>query len=525
MKDHIDTLDATPSKRIFHSIIADYDLKKAICELVDNALDTWIRDGQSSPIRIDIDLDKEQQRIRVTDNAGGIAKEDLSYIVGPGHTGTEDTDHTIGIFGVGTKRAVVALAQDITVSTRKESDTYQVEFDDAWIDLADDWSLPVFKVGNISKGTTVIELIKLRNPILEDTDEQLKTHLSATYAKFLQAGKIELLVNDSAVSPQDFENWAFPPGYEPRRYSGAIHIDESVVSIDAIAGLSKVSSPATGEYGVYFYCNERLIARALKTFEVGFTTGLAGVPHADISLARVIISIKGEARYMPWNSTKSEIIPTHRVFIALQSWLLKVVKDYTSLSRRMSKFEGGWPENVFKYSTGKTENVTISDFPSVKSSYLPPLPSFKPRFSQEVKSANASLAKKKPWITGLYESLISVDWVLKQKLEQRNRIALLLLDSTLEIAFKEFLVNESGKFYPDQQLPKLFAKRHLVHQEVEANSSISQAMWKKIKFFYQMRCQLIHQRATVAISDTQIDVFREVAQYVMKKLFAVKFPK
>ncbi len=35
----IETIDATPNKRIYRSIIADYDLKTAICELVDNALD------------------------------------------------------------------------------------------------------------------------------------------------------------------------------------------------------------------------------------------------------------------------------------------------------------------------------------------------------------------------------------------------------------------------------------------------------------------------------------------------------
>ena len=38
MKKQIDTVDATPSKRLYLSIIADYDLNKAICELIDNAL-------------------------------------------------------------------------------------------------------------------------------------------------------------------------------------------------------------------------------------------------------------------------------------------------------------------------------------------------------------------------------------------------------------------------------------------------------------------------------------------------------
>lgn len=63
MKQEVDVLDATPSKRLYLSIIADYDTNKAICELVDNALDIWTLGGRSSPLRIDVVIDKIQQRI------------------------------------------------------------------------------------------------------------------------------------------------------------------------------------------------------------------------------------------------------------------------------------------------------------------------------------------------------------------------------------------------------------------------------------------------------------------------------
>lgn len=41
-------IDATPQKRLFLSIIADYDINTAVCDLIDNAIDHWIdgrRDG------------------------------------------------------------------------------------------------------------------------------------------------------------------------------------------------------------------------------------------------------------------------------------------------------------------------------------------------------------------------------------------------------------------------------------------------------------------------------------------------
>jgi DNA topoisomerase VI subunit B len=112
MKKEVDKLNATPSKRIFRSIIADFDLNRSVCELVDNGLDVWVKGKKAKSISISITLDKTQQTITVEDNAGGLPKADLRYVVGPGETGTNPTDETIGIFGVGTKRAVVALAQD-----------------------------------------------------------------------------------------------------------------------------------------------------------------------------------------------------------------------------------------------------------------------------------------------------------------------------------------------------------------------------------------------------------------------------
>ena len=50
--------------------------------------------------------------------------------------------------------------------------------------------------------------------------------------------------------------------------------------------------------------------------------------------------------FMPWNSSKSDINSSHEVFLAIQNWLVHVVKDYTSLSRRLNKLDGGWPESV-----------------------------------------------------------------------------------------------------------------------------------------------------------------------------------
>ena len=521
MKKEIDNLNATPSKRLFRSIIADYDLNRSVCELVDNGLDVWVRGKKAHDITIKITLDKVQQTITVEDNAGGLPKSELSYIVGPGQTGTNPTDETIGIFGVGTKRAVVALAQDIRIKTRHGKEkTYQVDLNDDWLE-DDDWTLPVYEVDEIPSGTTIVQLQKLRIQIDDSLIEQLNDHLSTTYAMFLSSNHVKLRFNNRRLEPRFFTNWAYPPGYPPQKYTGNLKTeDDRVVRVEAIGGLTTESSPAAGEYGVYFYCNDRLVARGLKTLEVGFTKGLAGLPHPKVSLTRVLVFLHGDANTMPWNSSKSDINTKHVIFLALQNWLVQVVKDYASLSRI---WVGDWPDKVFKHTTGTIREVVITEFPDVRKSFLPPLPKSRPRFGEIVTQENKKVAKQKPWAKGLYEGIIAADLISKQKLEQRNRIVLIVLDSTLEIAFKEYLVNESGVAYSDQKLLVLFAQRNSVHSEIKNYVTFTKATWKKVEHYYRLRCKLIHEKVTVGISEEAIQDFRELVEKILRKLYKLKF--
>jgi anti-sigma regulatory factor (Ser/Thr protein kinase) len=522
LKKQIDTLDATPSKRLFQSIIADYDLNKAISELVDNALDIWTKGNRQKAIQIEISLDALRQLIVVKDNAGGIRREELSYIIAPGHTSNTNESSTIGIFGVGSKRAVVALAQDVHVKTSDNSGKkYQIDFDDSWLENQDNWHLPVYEIDDPIKSGTLIELHKLRTPLTSAKIDHLRDHLQATYAKFVIDKNVVILLNGKAIKPVTFDEWAYPPEFEPREYTGILHTTSgSKVQVHVLAGLTLESSGQEGEYGMYFYCNNRLIAKGVRNFDAGFSTGHVGKPHFTLSLARVIVSLTGEPTLMPWNSSKSGINTNHEVFLALQTWLIKIMKDYASLSKR---FSGNWENQVFRYPEGEIVKVAVDNLPSANTSFLPPLPSSKPRYGEILKQKNKKAVDKRPWAKGAYETIIATDLILKQKLDQKNRIALMILDSQLEIAFKDYLVYESGTYYSDSQLLKIFGARHLVHQEVQKTLKLSKPSWNKINYYYKQRSELVHKRSSVSISDDDIEEFREVVQSTLSKMFKLKF--
>jgi hypothetical protein len=97
MKRLVDNLDAVPSKRLFQSIIADYDINKSVCELIDNALDVWVRGGRTATVAISISLDTRQQTITVRGNAGGV--HDVVRRMAFAHWESRGRPTTIGMTG------------------------------------------------------------------------------------------------------------------------------------------------------------------------------------------------------------------------------------------------------------------------------------------------------------------------------------------------------------------------------------------------------------------------------------------
>lgn len=517
MKRQIDILEATPSKRMFLSIIADYDLNRSICELVDNGFDVWTRSGRSSALTIDVWLDDERQLIVVEDNAGGLPRSDLQYIVGPGQSGSDPADETIGIFGVGTKRAVVALAEDVRITTRHgNAETYQIEFDDHWI-ADEEWSLPLYEVDHLSPGTTRVELQRLRLKIENDSQDQLRYHLAATYARFLDKKGVTLELNGVPVKPRYFDNWSYPPDYLPRLYHGHLQTPNGgLVSVEVLAGLSSESSPTSGEYGVYFYCNDRLVAPAMKSFDVGFTRGQAGLPHPKISLTKVIVMLHGEASQMPWNSSKSDISTKHHVFVTLHDWLVTVVKDYAAVSRA---WEGQWPEKVFAFPSGNIIDTPIADFLSAKRSFLPDPPASKPRLAQRVSKINQRLALEKPWTATLFEGIVAAKSVANQSLVQANWLSFNLLELTLVTSLKEYLVHESKNTTDDLSLRHVLTSER-IHQLGDM-IPLEASEWTAIGNLMMRREQLYYGKSMPTIANSELRAAERLVESVLKKLFGI----
>lgn len=195
MKREVDVISAVPSKRIYRSIIADYDLNTAICELIDNVLDSRRRNQFTQSTHVALDFDVDDQSITITDNAGGIQQDDLTKLISPGASLQAGDGSTIGIFGVGSKRAVVALAREIKIATRSRaaSKTFQLEYDDAWLSQ-EEWDLPYYEVDSLAEGTTKVVLSRLRFRIEREDVNALRQHIGCTYARFIDRNELKIMI-------------------------------------------------------------------------------------------------------------------------------------------------------------------------------------------------------------------------------------------------------------------------------------------------------------------------------------------
>jgi hypothetical protein len=395
-KTEIGPIDGTPEKRMFWSIISDYDLKTGLCELIDNALDLWRQQTKPPPLTIDIMLDPNRQMISVQDNAGGVREAELRLLLAPGGSRNDPSAPIVGIFGVGSKRAGIALGERVEIRTRYSKErSFQIDITKDWLQ-SPDWELAAYEIPDIAAGTTRVDISELRRTFADDDVEEVRNALGEIYAWFIGRG-CTITLNGKKIKRHSFDSWAYPPGFEPRAVKFDVSLaPDGTISVKMVGGLILDRNAEGENYGVYFYCNRRLIVKELRTREVGyFVTSEAGVPHFDASLCRVIVELEGPAVLMPWNSSKTAINFAHPAFQHIRQTLIQLTSYYSSLSRRL---KDDWERSVLRHTEGEVEeadeperNVTSKN-PLV----LPPLPRVnKPRV-EKLKALNKTQIRAFP---------------------------------------------------------------------------------------------------------------------------------
>ncbi|HUZ13679.1 MAG TPA: ATP-binding protein [Caulobacteraceae bacterium] len=346
---------ANPTKAFFVRMITrDISLSDCILDLVDNSVDaasvrlgspptTLDQEPDYSPYRIDIEFSAD--RFRVRDNCGGISLDDATdYAFTFGRRDDAENDpYSIGVYGIGMKRAVFKLGETIRVhSTYRQADGALSSFAapinvPAWLAKPDPWDFDLEEAADLGEPGVEIVVESLHDGVAAEFGNptfvnELAGTLRRDYARFLSFG-LTISLNGKALQGIKFEILA-AADITPVRTE--LCVDD--VKVDIIAGMGARplddNDPDALEgiedrWGWYVLCNDRVVIAANKSEATGW--GENGVPkwHPQYAgfVGLILISAK-DAVNLPLTTTKRSVDQSSAVYRATMGQTRDITKTW-----------------------------------------------------------------------------------------------------------------------------------------------------------------------------------------------------
>src|SRR5574341_1655919 len=192
-------VDASPVKSFFVTMLTrDIELSDAILDLLDNCVDGIHRSkkkGQDHKpfggFKASINFDATY--FKIEDNCGGIpwGLHDYAFRMGKA-SGKEEKLGTVGVYGIGMKRAIFKIGNDCKITSQNASDSYEVEISSRWIADEKEWNLPVKAAQKLGHDGTAVYIKKLNSGIADqfsdsafeaDLIKKIQTHYSIIILK------------------------------------------------------------------------------------------------------------------------------------------------------------------------------------------------------------------------------------------------------------------------------------------------------------------------------------------------------
>lgn len=351
MKPGTDTAKAVPTKQFFVSMLTrDIKLEDAILDLIDNCLDGALRlgsDGKPDYAKYWVKIVLAKDHFSIEDNCGGIPREVAkNYAFKMGREPDDDRDstrETIGMYGVGMKRAIFKMGRNALVKTRHGDDTYEVPITSAWLDATNWDSLPISEPTNASENLatpgTAIYVSELNEGVTRQFANpafvnEVTTAISQHFTMFLQWGfKVE--INGQTVAPVHVEVLVSPREDGPSPYVFRKTTSDMTVSIAVGLNTSRRSEGddddddadfagqrASATAGWTVLCNDRAVIVGDKSRLTGWgDLPLVPLYHPQFSVITGIIEFRAkDAKKLPVTTTKRALDASSEL------WLESLVK-------------------------------------------------------------------------------------------------------------------------------------------------------------------------------------------------------
>ena len=367
---------ASPTKDFFVRMLTrDIELGDAILDLLDNCLDGILRtagqdaEGDRPYEGYKAVLTMSPDEFVIEDNCGGIPMETAkkyAFAMGRPLDAPEDAAATIGMYGIGMKRAIFKLGTNAVVESRfGDEEGFFVEFTPEWM-KSDRWDdLPVYALGEeqrpAEQGTriSVLELGEEAKAYFGDPQriEEFRMTVSRHYALIIAKG-LQVVIESpdrpdaGPIEPKSFKLlksegvWA-EMGLRPFALEGMIE----GVSVEIYAGLyrpllteeeietEEEERGSSDDAGWTVACNNRVVIWKDKTRLTGW--GEATVPNYHgqfIPITGIVLLRAEDAQRLPLTTTKRGIDAASNVYSEVKDLMRQATKLFTSFTNQWKKF-------------------------------------------------------------------------------------------------------------------------------------------------------------------------------------------
>ncbi len=357
-----------PTKEFFVGMLTrDIELSDAILDLLDNCLDGVVRQRKGIDKTSTSDYYADffshifisKDSFIIEDNCGGIPKdvaEKYAFRMGRSTTKEDEDLPTVGIYGIGMKRAIFKIGKSAVVFTRNDNALYQVTIPTEWANDENDWDFPMEDIEDATLlvgGGTRIEISNINPGIAEawGTEDKLSSFVNSlikfiqqSYSFIIQKG-FEIKINGQSIAPlpmslllddkgtASIKPFLYQQTFDDVHVSLAIGFYASPPSpedIDDENDLKRSSSDA----GWTIVCNDRVVLYNDKSHLTGW--GEAGVPqyHTQfIGIRGIVIFESNNPKNLPMTTTKRGIDTSSNIYATVKDRMrrgLKIFTDYTN---------------------------------------------------------------------------------------------------------------------------------------------------------------------------------------------------
>jgi len=378
----IDEINSMPTKRLFIDVLTrDISVEACILDLIDNSVDSYIRNEIIDRSEILLSISKDE--FGIFDNCGGIEYNFLkTNVFRFGADILIRSKPTLGIYGIGMKRAILKIGRKILMETDDGNSYCKINLDVNEWSKSEDWKIPFeyYKGSRLStneKPYTKIVIKDLYDNIKKRFDldsfiNNINKAIHITYTFFI-THNIDFYVNDDVKIEPFVIEARYDDQYKPTKYQDCFEgVDfEITCFIDPKKGRT---TRELGKRGWNVFCNKRLIL-AENTTEI---TGWSGPPelpkyHFLYNEFRGIVLIQSEdPSKLPLNTSKTGLDTESPIYHHIRNLMIKKARPLIDhLSRKYDGEKEALDEVEERMEDTETKAETEEEGESEKIRYVP----------------------------------------------------------------------------------------------------------------------------------------------------------